>query len=336
MARGHRRWPRTVPDRGPTTAWASGPPRPPRSMRRYASGSCSERQTTPRWKSARTLARASVLGTSALPFRPVSTDAERNRCPGCSTLTSSTTPSSERSCWQPERSSRSVSTGASPRHPSGWRSRPSTRCRTRTTPRRCGRGRRRPRSGMRFAQWCSRRWSSTSASSRSSPTKQTARTATEWWSHQTYGMLDAYISSGQRARAAAWNRSPTIFGKSGATRSADPGVAAARRVRIARATPSFTNRTSAAPNGRTVRRAGGAPELVRLDEGPARGLPRGVVAVEHREPPATSPAPGLVALHETARPSPPPCWFIVLRVNGDQHLVDVGRVDAGGTLRSPG
>ena len=55
-------------------------------------GSCSERRTTPRWKSAGTLARASVLGTSALPFRPVSTDAERNRCPGCSTLTSSTDP----------------------------------------------------------------------------------------------------------------------------------------------------------------------------------------------------------------------------------------------------
>ena len=93
-------------------------------MRRYASGSCSERPTTPRGKSAGTLARASVLGTSALPFRPGSMDTERNRCPGCSTLTSSTTPSSGRSCWPPARSSRSVSTGASPRHPSGWRSRP--------------------------------------------------------------------------------------------------------------------------------------------------------------------------------------------------------------------
>ena len=86
-----------------TTAWASGPPQPPRSMRRYASESCSARQTTPRWKSARTLARASVLGTSALPFRPGSMDTERNRCPGCSTLTGSTTPSSGRSCWPPAR-----------------------------------------------------------------------------------------------------------------------------------------------------------------------------------------------------------------------------------------
>ena len=49
---------------------------------------------------------------------------------------------------------------------------------TRTTPPRCGRGRRRPRSGMRFAQWCSRRWSSTSASSRRWRTKPTERTAT--------------------------------------------------------------------------------------------------------------------------------------------------------------
>ena len=35
-----------------------------------------------------------------------------------------------------------------------------------------------PRSGMRFAQWCSRRWSSTSASSRRWRTKPTERTAT--------------------------------------------------------------------------------------------------------------------------------------------------------------
>ena len=35
-------------------------------------------------------------------------------------LTSSTTPSSGHSCGQPARSSLSVSTAASPRHPSGW------------------------------------------------------------------------------------------------------------------------------------------------------------------------------------------------------------------------
>ena len=72
--------------------------------------------------------------------------------------------------------------------------------------------------------------------------------------HQTYGMLDAYISVGRYAwyRMLLWptcpgrrlEPQPTIFGESGATRSAGPGVAAARRVRIARATPSFTNRTS--------------------------------------------------------------------------------------------
>ena len=39
-------------------------------------------------------------------------------------------------------------------------------------------GRPRPRSGMRCARWCSRRWSSTSASLRRSPTKPTATTAT--------------------------------------------------------------------------------------------------------------------------------------------------------------
>ena len=43
---------------------------------------------------------------------------------------------------------------------------------------------------------------------------------------------------------------------------------------------------------------GGAPELVRLDKVPARGLPRGVVAVERNERPATSPPPGLGQ----------PCW----------------------------
>ena len=52
----------------------------------------------------------------------------------------------------------------------------------------------------------------------------------------------AVTRSTPAARAAAWNRSPTIFGESGATRSVGPGVAAARRVRIARATSPFTNR----------------------------------------------------------------------------------------------
>ena len=37
---------------------------------------------------------------------------------------------------------------------------------------------------------------------------------------------------------------------------------------------------------------GGAPELVRLDEVRTRGLPRGVVAAERRERPATLPPPG--------------------------------------------
>ena len=49
----------------------------------------------------------------------------------------------------------------------------------------------------------------------------------------------AVTRSTPAARAAAWNRSPTIFGESGATRSAGAGFAAARRVRIARATPPF-------------------------------------------------------------------------------------------------
>ena len=46
------------------------------------------------------------------------------------------------------------------------------------------------------------------------------------------------------ARAAAWNCSLTIFGESGTTRTAGAGFAAALSVRIARATPPFTNRTS--------------------------------------------------------------------------------------------
>ena len=45
------------------------------------------------------------------------------------------------------------------------------------------------------------------------------------------------------ALAAAWNCSPTIFGESGTTRAAGAGFAAALSVRIARATPPFTNRT---------------------------------------------------------------------------------------------
>ena len=45
------------------------------------------------------------------------------------------------------------------------------------------------------------------------------------------------------ARAAAWNRRPTIFGESGTTRSS-AGFAKAPSIRIARATLPFTNRTS--------------------------------------------------------------------------------------------
>ena len=45
-------------------------------------------------------------------------------------------------------------------------------------PPRCGPGRPRPRSGMRFAPWCSRRWRCTSASSSRRPTKPTGRTPT--------------------------------------------------------------------------------------------------------------------------------------------------------------
>ena len=54
----------------------------------------------------------------------------------------------------------------------------------------------------------------------------------------------AVTRSTPAARAATANRSPTIFGESGATRSAGPGFAAALSVRIALATPPFTNRTS--------------------------------------------------------------------------------------------
>ena len=48
----------------------------------------------------------------------------------------------------------------------------------------------------------------------------------------------------RRPRAAALNRSPTIFGESGTTRSSGAGLAAARSVRTAPATAPFTNRTS--------------------------------------------------------------------------------------------
>ena len=46
------------------------------------------------------------------------------------------------------------------------------------------------------------------------------------------------------AFAAAVNRNPIICAGNGTTRSAGSGLAAARSVRMARATPSFTNRTS--------------------------------------------------------------------------------------------
>ena len=46
------------------------------------------------------------------------------------------------------------------------------------------------------------------------------------------------------ARAAAVNRNPTICADNGTTRSPGSGLVAARSVRMARATPSFTNRTS--------------------------------------------------------------------------------------------
>ena len=54
----------------------------------------------------------------------------------------------------------------------------------------------------------------------------------------------AVTCSTPAARAAAWNCSLTIFGESGTTRTAGAGFAAALSVRIARATPPFTNRTS--------------------------------------------------------------------------------------------
>ena len=53
----------------------------------------------------------------------------------------------------------------------------------------------------------------------------------------------AVTCSTPAARAAAWNRSPTIFGESDTTRSSGAGLAATRNVSIARATPPFTNRT---------------------------------------------------------------------------------------------
>ena len=43
------------------------------------------------------------------------------------------------------------------------------------------------------------------------------------------------------------NRNPTICGDSGTTRSSAAGIVAARSVRIARATPSFTNRNGPSP-----------------------------------------------------------------------------------------
>ena len=46
------------------------------------------------------------------------------------------------------------------------------------------------------------------------------------------------------ASAAAVNRNPIICGDNGTTRPPGSGLVAARSVRSARATPSFTNRTS--------------------------------------------------------------------------------------------
>ena len=96
------------------------------------------------------------------------------------------------------------------------------------------------------------------------------------------------------ARAAAANRSPTICGESGTTWSSGARLAAARRVRMARATPSFTNRTSlVSPFLVGLAAADGDEDPVAVgrvgDIDPARG----VVAVERRERPATSPPTGL-------------------------------------------
>ena len=69
-----------------------------------------------------------------------------------------------------------------------------------------------------------------------------------------------------------------------------PGAASPWRVTDPRRRVPRARQTAPRRNGAACYSA--APELVRLDEGPAGGLPGGVVAVERRERAATSPGLG--------------------------------------------
>ena len=80
----------------------------------------------------------------------------------------------------------------------------------------------------------------------------------------------------RRPRAAAWNRSPTIFGESGTTRSSGPGVVEALSVRRAPAitVAPFARRRAPAPRrGRSpTPRRGATCEGLRIDREAAVGV----------------------------------------------------------------
>ena len=93
----------------------------------------------------------------------------------------------------------------------------------------------------------SERSSSSRPASRRSSTRPAASAPTPDPTRAEWAVTRA---SAPADRAAAWNRSPTICGESGTTRSSGPGLDASRSVRTAPATSPFTNRTSrASPSG---------------------------------------------------------------------------------------
>ena len=175
-------------------------------------------------------------------------------------------------------------------------SRPSTRCPTRTTPPRCGPRRPRPRSGMRFAPWCSRRWRCTSASSSRRPTKPTGRTPTTAARRCT----DHVVAAGGRTLGFRGTAPPPPARPSPRTSSAPPSErsSSSRPASRRSSTPHGSSAPSPAPHGRSgrspARRRPTAPPPATRSSGPELAAARSV-----RTSPTTSPF-----TNRTSRDSP--------------------------------
>ena len=118
----------------------------------------------------------------------------------------------------------------------------------------------RPRA-RRSPRRCSAPPSGSSCSSRRASRPSSMPPARQFRRQPDPARVGGHVLDAGGSRAAAWNRSPTISGESGTTRSAVAGLGAARRVRIARATPPFgagqTRRPPPAGAGSVVNRCGG-------------------------------------------------------------------------------